>query len=98
MPTNLNRGIGMPHDYLRRAPEEQIIKLITNAVMRQAQNLIAFCEHCDPENSEFLFDSLLDRVTGSDPRKTEYLLEVPARCPNCRRDVFEKTLVVPHFL
>jgi hypothetical protein len=29
--------------------------------------------------------------------KTEYLLEVPARCPNCRRDVFEKTLVVPHF-
>ena len=88
----------MAHEYFPRVPEEQIIILITDSVMRRAQNLIAFCENCDPENAEFLFDNLLDRITGSDPMKTEYLLEVPARCPNCRRDVFEKTLVVPHFL
>jgi hypothetical protein len=88
----------MQHEYFRTGPEEQIIILITDTVLRRAQNLIAFCEHCDPENSEFLFDNILDRVTGSDPTKTEYLLEVPAKCPNCRRDVFEKTLVVPHFL
>ena len=81
-----------------QVPEEQIIILITDTILKQAQSLIAFCEHCDPENSEFLFDNLLDRVTGSDPMRTEYLLEVPARCPNCRHDVFEKTLVVPDFL
>jgi hypothetical protein len=88
----------VPHEYFHWVPEEQIILLITDTTVRHAQSLIAFCEHCDPENSEFLFDNILDRVTGSDPMKTEYLLEVPARCPNCRQDVFEKTLVVPHFL
>ena len=88
----------MPHEHFRKVPDEQIIILITDTVLRRAQDLIAFCEHCDPENSEFLFDNILDRVTGSDPMKTEYLLEVPAKCPNCRQDVFEKTLVVPHFL
>jgi hypothetical protein len=79
-------------------PEEQMIVLVTAAVSSQAQSLIAFCEGCDSENAEFLFDHLLDRVTGCDPMRTEYILEVPARCPNCRRDVFEKTLVVPHVL
>ena len=79
-------------------PEEQIIVLVGDVTLRQAQGLIAFCEHCDSEHAEFLFDHLLDRVTGSDPVRTEYILEVPARCPNCRREVFEKTLVVPHFL
>ena len=88
----------MPHEHFRKVPDEQIIILITDTVLRRAQDLIAFCEHCDPENSEFLFDNILDRVTGSDPMKTEYLLEVPAKCPNCRQAVFEKTLVVPHFL
>lgn len=80
------------------APEEQIIILVTAGMLRHAQSLIAFCEGCDAENAEFLFDNLLDRVTGSDPMRTEYILEVSARCPNCRREVFEKTLVVPHFL
>ena len=79
-------------------PEEQIIVLVTAATLWHAQNLIAFCAACDSEHAEFPFDNLLDRVTGSDPMRTEYILEVPARCPNCKREVFEKTLVVPHFL
>ena len=90
-------GIRMAQEFFHLPPEEQIIVLVTTAVLRQAQNLLAFCEHCDSENAELLFDNLLDRITGSDPTRTEYVLEVPARCPNCRRDVFGKTLVVPHF-
>jgi hypothetical protein len=35
------------------------------------------------------------RVTGSDPSVTDYILEQPAKCPKCRRDVLEKTLVEP---
>ena len=41
---------------------------------------------------------ILDRVTGSDPSVTDYLLEVPAKCPLCRRDILEKmekTLIEP---
>jgi hypothetical protein len=85
----------MPFDFFHLAPEELIIVLVTAAVIRKAQDLIAFCEHCDAENSEFLFENVLDRITGSDPARTEYLLELPARCPNCKQNVFEKTLVVP---
>src|SRR5215831_3593621 len=88
--------IGMPNDFYPLAPEEQLIVLVTYSALRQAQNLIAFCEHCDTENSECTFEMLLDRVTGSDPTRTEYIIEAPARCPNCRREVLEKTLVVPH--
>jgi hypothetical protein len=39
---------------------------------------------------------ILDRVTGSDPSVTDYILEEPAKCPNCRRyGILEKTLVEP---
>ena len=85
----------MADDFCPLTPEEQVIVLVTPTVFRQAQSLIAFCEHCDSENAEFLFDHILDRITGCDPMRTEYILEVPAICPNCRREVFEKTLVVP---
>jgi len=36
---------------------------------------------------------ILDRVTGSDPSVTDYVLEQPAKCPNCHRDICEKTLM-----
>jgi hypothetical protein len=45
--------------------------------------------------AEIPFDVILDRVTGSDPSVTDYILEQPAKCPKCRRDVLEKTLVEP---
>jgi hypothetical protein len=88
--------IKMAQDFFHLSPEVQAIVLITTPMLRQAQNLIAFCEHCNSEHSEFTFDLLLDHVTGCDPMRTEYILEEPARCPHCKRDVFEKTLVAPH--
>jgi hypothetical protein len=42
---------------------------------------------------KFLFDNIFDRITGADPSVTDYILEVPAKCPRCRREVLEKT---PH--
>jgi hypothetical protein len=89
----------MPYrNFFDPTPEQQIIVLVDSSVIRRAQNLIAFCQYCDSESSEFPFDLLLDRVTGSDPTRTDYILETPAKCPNCRRDVLEKTLVAPHTL
>ena len=61
----------------------------------QAERLIESCEHCNEEGAEIPFDNILDRVTGSDPSVTDYILETPAKCPNCRREIVEKTLIEP---
>jgi hypothetical protein len=39
------------------------------------------------------FDNVLDQVTGNDPAVTDYILGEPAKCPQCRREIGEKTLV-----
>ena len=54
------------------------------------------CEHCHPDDADIPFDWILDGVTGSDPGVTDYILEEPAKCPNCRREILEKTLVEPN--
>ena len=86
----------MTQDFFYREPEDQDIVLVITPVLKEAQGFIAFCEHCDSEHAEFTFDFLLDKVTGCDPMRTEYLLEEPAHCPNCKREIFEKTLVTPY--
>jgi MscS family membrane protein len=64
------------------------------ATIRKAEKLIESFEQCKAE-AEIPFDNILDRVTGSDPSVTNYVLKQPAKCPNCRREIFEKTLVEP---
>ena len=44
---------------------------------------------------EIPFDNILDRVIGSDSNVTDCTLESPAKCPNCRRETLEKSLVEP---
>jgi len=75
------------------APEKQQIVLINAATVRKAAALVETCEFCNEEGSEFPFVVILDRLTGSDPKVTDYILEVPAKCPFCRSDILEKTLV-----
>src|SRR3954471_1617827 len=55
--------------------------------VRAAEQQIASCEACTPDLAETLFESVLDRVTGSAPETTDYLLSKPARCPNCTAEV-----------
>jgi hypothetical protein len=69
--------------------------LINTATLREAEKLIESCEHCNPEGAEIPFDNILDRVTGSDPSVTDYVLEQPAKCPHCKREILEKTLIEP---
>ncbi len=51
------------------------------------------CEACSPEDAELPFDNVLDPVTGNDPAVTDYILETPAKCPQCKREIAEKTLL-----
>jgi len=64
--------------------------------LRQAQHRIVRCEYCTDE-AELTFDYILDAVTGHDPTSTEYVLNNPAKCPNCLHSITEKTLVVPDY-
>jgi len=74
---------------------EQIVVLVDTATLRKAEKLIESCEHCNGEGAEIPFDNILDRVTGSNPSVTDYILQASAKCPNCRREILEKTLVEP---
>jgi len=85
----------MTREFFDPTPEDQIVVLIDNSTLCKAQQLIESCERCNPEGAEIPFDNVLDRVTGSDPSVTDYILETPAKCPNCRRVILEKTLVEP---
>src|SRR5262249_43808047 len=93
---------------ISRCPEERPVQALSsyranqlfNEPMRQRDigyclDLIQSCEHCNAHGAEIPFDNILDRVTGSDPSVTDYILVVPAKCPNCRREILEKTLVEP---
>ena len=83
----------MPHDFFDPTPEKQNVVLIESAALRKAEKLIESCQPCDPIGAEIPFDWVLDRITGSDSAVTDYILEDPTKCPNCRHDIFEKTLI-----
>ena len=85
----------MSRDFFDPAPDEQRVVLVNAATLHDAERLIESCEGCNPEDAEIPFDNILDRVTGSDPSVTDYVLEQPAKRPNCRREILEKTLIEP---
>jgi len=82
-------------DFFDPEPEKQVVVLIEAADLRKAERLIESCEACNSEGAENPFDNILDRVTSSDPSVTDYILERPAKCPYCRREILEKTLIEP---
>ena len=85
----------MPQDFFDSTPEQQNVVRINTATLRKAEKLIESCEHCNSEGPGIPFDNILDRVTDSDPSVTDYILETPAKCPNCRGEILEKTVVEP---
>ena len=85
----------MFRDFFDPIPEEQNIILVPVATLLQAERFIESCEFCNPDVPDIAFDNILDELTGSDPTVTDYLLETPAMCPHCHREINEKTLVEP---
>ena len=85
----------MPREFFDPTPEEQVIVLVERETVRDAQGFIKSCEQCNPDDAEWPFNVVLDRITGSDPKVTDYILETAARCPRCLCEIFEKTLIEP---
>jgi hypothetical protein len=79
-------------DFSDPTPEQQHVVLIDAATLQKAQRMTAGCEACS-EHAELPFENILDRLTGSDPTVTDYVLEVPPRCLQCGVLLGEKTLV-----
>jgi hypothetical protein len=82
----------MNREFFDPSPEDQNVVLVDATTLRKAQHLIAGCEACS-EDAELPFESVLDRLTGSDPSVTDYFLEAPARCLQCGAAVHERTLI-----
>ena len=84
----------MGSDFFDPSPEEQQVVLVSTETVREAAELIEFWERCISD-AEIPFDWILDRETCNLGSETDYILETPAKCPNCKREIREKTLVEP---
>jgi hypothetical protein len=84
----------MVRDFFDLSPEQQNVVLVDAATLQKAQRIIVGCETCS-EDAEIPFDNILDRVMGSDPSVTDYVLQVPAKCLQCGAEINEKTLMEP---
>jgi hypothetical protein len=81
-------------EYFDPPLEEMTVHLVGENLRAAAQSMISGCDQCC-DCPEITFDCILDELTGCDPKSTEYILCRPARCPRCRRDVTERTIVLP---
>ena len=84
---------GFDGDELLARPGMDVVTVGLEQV-RAAERKIAGCEHCHPDDSELPFDWVLQKVTGSDSM-VDFVMAEEARCPNCRKEINEKTLVEP---
>lgn len=82
---------GFDGDELLARPGIEVVT-VDAAKIREAESKIEGCEHCHPDDAELLFDWILEKVTGRSGM-VDFMMVEMARCPNCKREVTEKTLV-----
>jgi hypothetical protein len=58
--------------------------LVDAHTIYKAEQQVAACELCLPNEAEVLFDTILDCITGFDPSATNYILAEQAKCPRCQ--------------
>ena len=84
---------GFNGDELLARPSIELVT-VDAVVAKKAEQQIESCEHCHPAAAEIPFDWLLAEVTGR-RGAVEFVLTELARCPNCKHEITEKTLVEP---
>jgi hypothetical protein len=84
---------GFDGEELLARPSIELVTVDPVAAL-QAQQQIESCEHCHPDDADIPFDWLLAEVTGK-RGAYEFVLAEPVRCPTCKHDIAEKTLVAP---
>ena len=81
-------------DELLARPGIELVTLDAETI-RKAEAEVEACEHCHPDAAEIPFDWLLAE-TSTEHGSYDFILTEPARCPNCRKPITEKTLVELH--
>jgi hypothetical protein len=84
---------GFDCDELLARPDIEFIT-VDPATTEEAEQLIESCEYCHPDDAEIPFDWILADVAGK-RGAYEFMLGEPARCPNCKHTITEKTLIEP---
>jgi hypothetical protein len=84
---------GFDGDDLLAMPSIELVT-IDPATAEKGEQLIESCEHCHPDDAEIPFDWILADVTGK-RGAYEFMLSEPARCPNCKQAITEKTMIEP---
>ena len=62
-------------------------------VIQAAIKQVISCETCNPDDAEFRFEIILDRVLLFSGAATDYFMPELPLCPRCKRLVAERTLV-----
>jgi hypothetical protein len=75
-----------------RSIEQLNVVLVDEDVLDLVLEWVTGCESC-ADDALTEFDYLLDAITHSDPRITEYLLRRPGQCPFCSSPITEKTRI-----
>jgi hypothetical protein len=73
---------------------EKIIVSVSQGAVTQAEQAIKGCSRCAP-GAKVPFWRLLNSFRHYDADRVEYILPVLARCPACRAQIGENTLVEP---
>ena len=89
-----DRQHGIGGAYARFLIGRHAVITVDPEVVHRAQKLLESCEHCHPDDAEIPFDWVLAEVTGKQGPH-EFILTEPARCPWCKHQFTEKTLVEP---
>jgi hypothetical protein len=84
---------GFDGDELLARPSIELVT-VDSTIVKTVEQQIESCEHCHPDDAEIPFGWLLAEVTGK-RGPYEFMLSEPARCPNCKHEITEKTLVEP---
>src|SRR5262249_33553862 len=84
---------GFDGDELLARPGIELVT-VDPATAKEPARQLGSCEHCHPNDAEIPFDWILRDVTGKHG-PYEFMLSEPARCPNCKHEITEKTLVEP---
>ncbi len=82
----------MLDDFLNPPIEQLDIVFIDRIRIYRIEREITSCEACDPE-AEIPLHWILDKITGHRGSMTDYVLQRPAHCQCCGREVTEKTSV-----
>jgi hypothetical protein len=85
---------GFDGDDLLARPRIALVPVDAEKI-RRVEKLIDGCEYCHEEDADIPFDWILDKITGRSGATTDYILTEPARCPICKYEITEKTLVEP---